>query len=125
MEKIQSHRDLKVWQKAIENAMEVFERTKQFPPDERFSMTDQVRRSSRSVAANIAEAWRKRRYTGAWISKLNDAEAEAAETQTHVELARRCNYLSDEQAARLDGLYEEILAMLATMANHPEKWCLG
>ena len=96
MERIQSHRELKVWQKAMDSAMEVFQATKRFPADERFSMTDQVRRSSRSVAANIAEAWRKRRYQAAWISKLNDAEAEAAETQTHIELARRCRYLSDE-----------------------------
>ncbi|GIW55595.1 MAG: hypothetical protein KatS3mg082_1999 [Nitrospiraceae bacterium] len=125
MEKIRSHRDLKVWQKAIDSAMEVFEVTKNFPREELYSMVDQIRRSSRSVAANIAEAWRKRRYSAAWVSKLNDAEAEAAETQTHVEPARRCQYLSHTHADNLDGQYEEIIAMLATMSNQPEKWCLG
>ena len=124
MNKIRSHRDLKVWQKAMDGAMAVFEETRNFPSEERFSLTDQVRRSSRSTPAQISEAWRKRRYAAAFISKLNDAEGEAAETQTHIELARRCRYLSDQRAAELDDIYEEILSMLATMGNHPEKWCL-
>ena len=124
MEKIRSHRDLKVWQKALDAAMMVFEVTKRFPADERFSLTDQIRRSSRSTPAQISEAWRKRRYAAAFVSKLDDAEGEAAETQTHIEIARRCKYLSDAQAAELDGVYEEILSMLATMGNRPEKWCL-
>jgi four helix bundle protein len=124
MEKIRSHRDLKVWMKAMDAAMEVFEVSKAFPNVERFSMIDQIRRSSRSVPANIAEAWRKRRYTAAFISKLNDAEAEAAETQTHIELARRCGYLVSSKAIELDQLYEEIISMIVTMSNQPEKWCL-
>ena len=124
MEKIRSHRDLKVWEKALDSAMALFEATKAFPVEERFSMIDQIRRSSRSVPANIAEAWRKRRYSAAFVSKLNDAEAEAAETQTHIELARRCGYLSNDCARDLDQRYEEIISMLATMSNHPEKWCL-
>jgi four helix bundle protein len=124
MDNIRSHRDLKVWQKSMDAAMAVFDVTKAFPTEERFSLTDQVRRSSRSTPAQISEAWRKRRYTSAFVSKLNDAEGEAAETQTHVEIARRCRYVSDNKAAELDGIYEEILSMLATMANHPEKWCL-
>ena len=124
MDKIRSHRELKVWQRAIDSAMEIFEVTKTFPREELYSMVDQIRRSSRSVAANIAEAWRKRRYSAAWVSKLNDAEAVAAETQTHVELARRCQYLTNTHADRLDDQYEEIIAMLATMSNQPEKWCL-
>lgn len=124
MDKIRSHRDLKVWQKAMDAAMAVFDLTKAFPTEERFSLTDQVRRSSRSAPAQISEAWRKRRYAPAFVSKLNDAEGEAAETQTHVEIARRCKYLTDAKAAELDSIYEEILSMLATMANHPEKWCL-
>jgi len=123
-EKILSQRDLKVWQKAMDTAMAVFNLTKTFPAEERYSMTNQVRRSSRSVPANIAEAWRKRRYAPAFVSKLNDAEGEAAETQTHIELARRCGYISDDQASELDRAYEEIISILATMANHPEKWCL-
>src|SRR6266446_1570817 len=117
MDKIRSHRDLKVWNKAMDAAMTVFEVTKNFPSDERFSLTDQVRRSSRSTPAQISEAWRKRRYAAAFVSKLNDAEGEAGETQTHIEIARRCKYLTDAKAAELDGVYEEILSMLATMAN--------
>jgi four helix bundle protein len=124
MDKIRSHRDLRVWQKALDAAMAVFEITKNFPSVEKFSLTDQIRRSSRSTPAQISEAWRKRRYAAAFVSKLNDAEGEAAETQTHVEIARRCKYLSDAEGVELDGIYEEILSMLATMGNHPEKWCL-
>lgn len=124
MSTVRSQRDLKVWNKAIDAAMAVFEISKAFPAEERYSMTDQIRRSSRSVAANIAEAWRKRRYEAAFVAKLNDSESEAAETQTHIELARRCRYLTDSSAQELDHVYEEIIAMLATMSNHPEKWCL-
>ena len=125
MAKIQSVRDLRVWQKAMDLAMSVFELSKHFPADERFSMTDQVRRSSRSVAANLSEAWRKRRYAAAFIAKLNDSEGEAAETQTFVELARRCGYVSTEEAAALDAGYEELLAQLVHMATHPEDWVIG
>ena len=122
---IQSFKDLKVWRKAMVAAMEVFVLTKAFPREERFSLTDQIRRSSRSVPTNVSEAWRKRRYPAAFVSKLNDAEGEAAETQTHLELALRCNYLNLEAAARLDGIYNEILAMLDDMASHPEQWARG
>lgn len=122
MGNIRSFKELTVWQKAMDAAMEVFRRTCEFPAAERFSLTDQMRRSSRSVAANIAEAWRKRRYPAAFVSKLNDAEGEAAETQTHVEVARRCGYFDETTAVRLDGEYEEILAMLTSMAAHPEQW---
>lgn len=80
--KILRHQELLVYKKAIEAAMEIFEVSKSFPKEETYSLTDQIRRSSRSVPANIAEAWRKRRYKAAFISKLNDAEGEAAETQT-------------------------------------------
>ncbi|MEK7684440.1 MAG: four helix bundle protein [Verrucomicrobiota bacterium] len=90
--------------------MAVFETTKSFPSEEKFSLTDQIRRSSRSAPAQISEAWRKRRYAAAFVSKLNDAEGEAAETQTHIEIARRCQYLSDSEASGLDGIYEEILS---------------
>jgi four helix bundle protein len=119
---IRSFRDLIVWQRAMEFAMGVFHFSKSFPSDERFSLTDQVRRSSRSVAANVAEAWRKRRYPAAFISKLNDAEAEAAETQTHLEIALRCGYLAEPDFLRLDRGYEEVLAMLTEMSAHPERW---
>jgi four helix bundle protein len=119
---IRSFRDLQVWQKAMDAAMEVFKLTKTFPTEERFSLTDQIRRSSRSVPANVSEAWRKRRYPAAFVSKLNDAEGEAAETQTHLELALRSKYLDQETAAKLDAIYSEILAMLDNMAAHPEQW---
>ena len=105
--------------------MEIFDRSKQFPSEERFSLTDQVRRSSRSVAANLAEAWRKRRYAAAFVAKLCDAEAEAAETQTWIELARRCCYVPDVDAEHLDAGYEELLAQIVHMATHPEDWVVG
>jgi four helix bundle protein len=122
---IRSFRSLRVWQKAMDAAFDIFANSKDFPSDERFSLTDQIRRSSRSVAANIAEAWRKRRYPAAWVSKLNDSEGEAAETQTHIEIALRCGYLPPQTAANMDALYEEILSMLVTMINQPEKWAIG
>lgn len=79
-----SFRELKVWQKGMDATMRLFELTKRFPADEKYSLTDRIRRSSRSVAANVSEAWRKRRYAAAFVSKRNDAEGEAAETQTHI-----------------------------------------
>ena len=123
-EPIKSFRDLKVWQKAMDAAMDIYVLTLKFPKDERFSLSDQIRRSSRSVAANIAEAWRKCRYPAHWISKLSDSEAEAAETQTHLEFALRCRYIDQSAAERLNALYEEIFAMLSDMAAHPEQWRL-
>jgi four helix bundle protein len=122
--KITSHRELLVWQEAMDLAMEVFALSKSFPADERFSLTDQIRRSSRSVAANLSEAWRKRRYETAFLSKLNDAEGEAAETQTHLEIAHRCGYLSAGHLQALDSCYETLLARLVTMSSQPEKWIL-
>ena len=119
---IRSHKDLRVWQEAMDLAMEIFTITKSFPADERFSLTDQVRRSSRSVPANISEAWRKRRYGAAFVSKLNDAEGEAAETQTHLEISRRSGYVTNAQAQVLDQRYEYLLGQLVTMANRPEVW---
>lgn len=124
-EKILRHQDLHVYQKAIEAAMRVFEISKSFPKEETYSLTDQIRRSSRSVPANIAEAWRKRRYQAAFISKLNDAEGEAAETQTWLELAVRCTYAEREFAKDLFLEYDEIIAMVVAMANNPEKWILN
>ncbi|NJO66190.1 MAG: four helix bundle protein [Leptolyngbyaceae cyanobacterium RM1_405_57] len=125
MGNIRSFKELRVWQKSMDAAMEIFELTKTFPVEERYSLTDQIRRSSRSVAANLTEAWRKRRYSAAFVSKLSDAESEAAETQTWIEIARRCGYLSEQEAQTLDQKYEEILAQLVTMIAHPEKWVLN
>lgn len=106
MGNIRSFKELRVWQNAIDVAMIIFELTKSFPVEERFSLTDQIRRSSRSVAANISEAWRKRRYSAAFVSKLSDAESEAAETQTWVEISLRCCYISQEKALELEQRYD-------------------
>jgi four helix bundle protein len=125
MANIRSFKELRVWQNAIDMAMIIFEVTKSFPPEERFDLTDQIRRSSRSVAANISEAWRKRRYPAAFVSKLSDAESEAAETQTWIEISLRCRYISQEKALELDSRYEEILSQLVAMISHPEKWTIN
>lgn len=120
--KITSHRDLVAYQKAMDAAMVIFEASRGFPAEERYSLTDQIRRSSRSVCANLAEAWRKRRYEGAFVSKLTDAEAEAAETQTWVEFAVKCGYLDREVAVPLYQSYDEVLRLLFAMIASPEKW---
>src|SRR5437762_13604432 len=114
-QKIVSHRDLDVYRRAFQAAMRVFAASKKFPKEETYSLTDQIRRASRSVAANIAEAWRKRRYEAAFISKLSDAEAEAAETQTWIRFAASCGYLSEAGSTPLEEQYEVILRMLVTM----------
>jgi four helix bundle protein len=108
----------------MEAAMEIFEVTKGFPVEERYSLTDQVRRSSRSVCASVAEAWRKRRYANAFVAKLSDAEAEAAETEVWLEMAIRCGYLDATKAAALEGEYEHILGKLVTMLSHPDQWII-
>ena len=118
----QSYRDLTVYKQAIEGAMAVFELTRTFPAEERYSMVDQVRRSSRSVCANLAEAWRKRRYRQAFIAKLSHAESEAAETQVWLELAQRCGYLHPDRATELSRDYDGILAQLVTMIAGADKW---
>src|SRR5712671_4618348 len=103
------HTDLEVYQKAFALAMELFELSRSFPREERYSLTDQMRRSSRSVCGNLAEAWRKRRYQAAFISKLSDSEAEAAETQTWIEFAVKCKYLDREIAASIYQAYDKVL----------------
>jgi four helix bundle protein len=125
MASIRSFKELRVWQNAMDAAMLVFDLTKRFPTEERYSMTDQFRRASRSVAANIAEAWRKRRYPAAFVSKLNDAEGEASETQTWIEFAGRCRYMKQEEASDLDQRYEQILGQLVTMIENPDDWVVG
>ena len=123
-EKILRHQDLIVYKKAFEAAMQIFEISKGFPKEETYSLTDQIRRSSRSATANLAEAWRKRRYLAHFVSKITDAEGEAAETQTWLEYAVRCNYLDREKAKQLFLEYDQVLAMLFSMANSPDKWVL-
>ena len=123
-EPIKSHRDLKAYQKAFDAAMQIFELSKKFPKEEKFSLTDQIRRSSRSVCANLAEAWRKRRYEAAFIAKLNDSEAEAAETQTWLDFAVECNYLDTETGQQLSEKYDQILGILVKVINNPQPWLL-
>ncbi len=122
--KILRHQDLIVYKKAIDLAMQIFDLSRSFPKEEVYSLTDQVRRSSRSVAANIAEAWRKRRYPAAFVSKLNDSEGEAAETQTWIECAFKCGYLDRDQAKYLYLEYDEIISILYSMQNNPQNWVL-
>ena len=122
--KITRHTELQVFQKAFSVAMRVFQLSQEFPQEERYSLVDQVRRSSRSVCANLAEAWRKRRYEAAFISKLNDSEAEAAETQVWVQFAVECQYLDPETARELYSEYDEVIAMLTQMIKHPNQWTL-
>ena len=121
-ELIRSHHQLEVYQIAFNAAMKIFETSKGFPNEEKYSLTNQVRRSSRSVYANITEAWRKRRYEAAFISKLNDAEAEAAETQTWVHFGVKCGYLERPVAEEIFQMYEHILGMLVTMIRNPRPW---
>ena len=122
MDKIRSHRDLRVYQLAYNAALEIHELTKSFPVEERYSLTDQIRRSSRSVCANIAEAFRKRRYPKNFISKLSDSETESGETQVWLELSKSFNYINEETHLTLSDKYEHIIAMLINMSNNPDKW---
>lgn len=122
--RILKHRDLEVYRKAFDAAMRIFSISKQFPKEEAYSLTDQVRRSSRSVCANFAEAWRKRRYAAAFVAKLSDCESEAAETQVWIEFSVKCGYLSAEIGRQLYKEYDEIIRMLVSMINRPEVWLL-
>ena len=124
-EAIKDHKELEIYKMAFETAMKIFELSKTFPVEERYSLTDQMRRSSRSVCANFAEAWRKRRYEAAFVAKLNDCEAEAAETQTWIEFAVKCNYLNVEAGRELYGTYNQILAGLVNMINNPSPWLIN
>ena len=118
------HWELDVHRLTMGLASEVFAETKSWPAEERFSLTDQIRRSSRSVTGQIAEGWRKRRYRLAFISKLNDAEGEAAETQSWIEHAVRCSYLNRERGTALHNGYNDVLGKLVVMQNNPEPWLL-
>ena len=124
MDKIRTHKDLKVYPLSFEAGMEIFELTKLFPKEEKYSLTDQIRRSSRSVSGNLAEAWRKRRYPKHFVSKLSDSEGEAAETQVWLDYALACKYLSNETYEPLFDKYDHIISMLVNMGNNPGKWTL-
>jgi four helix bundle protein len=108
----------------MDAAMKIFELSKSFPPEERFSLTDQMRRSSRSVCTNIGEAWRKRRYPAHFVSKLSDSEGEAEETRVWIEIAERCKYITREDADDLDHTYDDILAQLVKMIVDKDDWII-
>ena len=120
--KIRSHRELDVYILSFGTAMKIFEISKSFPKEETYSLTDQIKRSSRSVCANLAEAFRKRRYPKSFISKLSDSESEAAETQTWLDFSLNCGYITEAEHHDLNDTYDRILGKLVTMSLHPENW---
>lgn len=119
-----SVKELIVYQKAYSLAMDVFLLSRRFPPEERFALTSQIRRSSRSVCHNLREAWAKRRYQAHFISKLTDCDGENAETETALDFARDCGYLPPDEHRRLTGLNHEIGRMLGAMITNPRKFLL-
>jgi four helix bundle protein len=122
--RIQHHWQLEVYQLAMQASREVYLLTKAFPREELYSLTDQMRRSARSVAAQIAEAWRRRKYEAVFINKLNEAEGEAAETQAWLQHAVDCGYLTAAAGRELHRLYSRVLGKLTKMGNEPGKWVL-
>ncbi|HPE77599.1 MAG TPA: four helix bundle protein [Draconibacterium sp.] len=124
MKLILSHKELDVYRLAYRLAMDIFHLSKKFPVEEKYSLTDQIRRSSRSVASNIAEAYRKRRYEKAFVAKLSDSEGEAAETQTWLNFAYDCGYIELEICSKYNQEYEHVLGMIVNMIKSPEKWSI-
>ena len=122
---VQKVEDLKVYQRAFDLQQEIFEITKEFPKEERYSLTDQMRRASRSVGANISEAWQKRRYPAHFVSKLSDADGEQAETRHWLATAEACAYLSKEKQNELLQMCVEIGRMLGNMMQNAESWCIA
>jgi four helix bundle protein len=120
--KIRTHKDLEVHKMAFSSAINIFEISKRFPKEETYSLTDQIRRSSRSVCGNLAEAFRKRRYPKAFIAKLSDSEGEAAETQTWLDFAINCKYITSDEHKEIYETYENIIGKLVNMSLHPENW---
>lgn len=122
--KITHHWQLDVYKISVEAAKWLFELSKQFPREEVYSLTDQMRRSSRSVSSHIAEGWRRRRYEAAFCDKFNGAESEAAETQVWVEYAVRCGYLTAKDGRELHRLYDRIIGKLVKIQTKPEPWLI-
>ncbi|PID39457.1 MAG: four helix bundle protein [Proteobacteria bacterium] len=123
-DRIRFHWELDVYRLSVDAAMQIFERSKAFPREEAYSLTDQAGRSSRSVCANTAEGWRRRKYEKVFIDKLNEAEGEAAETQVWLEFAVKCKYLDREAGKGLHESYNQIIGKLVNMANNPKPWIL-
>ncbi len=120
---VKHYRELWVYQRAFKAAMRIFELSKTWPSEERYSLTDQIRRSSRSVCGAIAEAWRKRRYQAHFVSKLSDGDSEAAETQNWLAFALKCGYLAESESRKLDDEYDAISAGLVNMMDNASQWC--
>ena len=123
-QRIQFHWQLNVYQLSVEAAMQIYELSTNFPKEEIYSLTDQMRRASRSISGQIAEAWRRRKFEAASVNKMNEAEGEAAETQVWLEYAVKCEYMSRDDGTRLHKKYDEILGKLVSMGNNPDKWVL-
>ncbi len=123
--KIQNHWQLDVYKLSVEASMEIFELSKSFPKEETYSLTDQIRRSSRSVSSQIGEGWRRRKYEGAFINKLNEAESEAAETQVWIEYSVKCKYIARKRAEALHKKYDFIIGKLVVIGNSPSAWILN
>lgn len=121
---ISHFKELRVYQSSFNAAMQIFELSRRWPAEERYSLTDQIRRSSRSVSGNIAEAWRKRRYPSHFISKSSDADAEVAETPNWLAFALGCGYITQAQHDDLCEAYEGLAKGLVAMMTHPENWCI-
>src|SRR3990172_3390793 len=121
--RIQHFRDLDVYRKAFDAAMIIFNTSKTFPAEEKYALVDQIRRSSRSVCSNLAEAWRKRKYPAVFRNKLTDSMQEASETQSWLEFSLACKYMNNDTFRRLDLEYEGILAMLNAMEKSHDKFC--
>jgi len=122
---LRGYRDLEVYQLSFKMALEIFEETESFPGEEKYSLTDQIRRSSRSIASNIAEAWGKRMYRNHFVSKLSDSYAEANETQTWLDFSLAGNYLDKERYNYFTENYDHICRMLFNMMKHPEKFLIS
>lgn len=121
---VKTYKDLDVYQMAFDGAMKIYEITKKFPKEEKYAMIDQIRRSSRSVCANLGESWRKRRYKLSFVSKLSDAETEAAETQIWLDFAVHCGYIEENEHHDLTTLYNNIIGKIVRMIDNPEPWLL-
>ena len=122
---IKHFRDLEVYRRAFNAAMEIFQMTKDFPAEEKYSLVDQIRKASRSVCANLSEGWRKRRYVAVFKNKITDSMQEASETQCWLEFSLHCGYIVQDTFDRLDDEYEQIIAMLNSMEMNAEKFCFG
>jgi len=120
---IKHFRDLEVYRRAFDAAMRIFQLTKAFPAEEKYSLVDQIRRASRSVCANTSEAWRKRRYIAVFKNKITDSMQEASETQCWLEFSLACKYIEKNLFDSLDDEYEQIIAMLNSMERNAKKFC--